>query len=120
MALEKLVPTLWTNQLKETVDFYTSKLGFKCESLDLEYGWANLSRDSVNIMLALPTDHVGFEKANFTGSIYLFLEDVQSEWQRLKDTVEIAYPLEKFDYGMWEFAVFDNNGYMIQFGQEID
>ena len=31
-----------------------------------------------------------------------------------------AIPIEDFDYGMREFAVFDNNGYLLQFGQEID
>jgi hypothetical protein len=29
----------------------------------------------------------------------------------------VAYPLEDFHYGMREFAIYDNNGYMLQFGQ---
>lgn len=119
MAIKRLVPTFWTDQLKETVDFYTNVLGFDCESMDLDYGWANLNRDKVNVMFALPNDHVNFEQPSFTGSIYLHADDVESEWLRLQDKAEICYPLEKFDYGMWEFAVYDNNGYMIQFGQEI-
>ncbi|MCE7994927.1 MAG: bleomycin resistance family protein [Roseivirga sp.] len=118
MALTKLVPTFWTEDIKETVDFYVSILGFTCESLELEYGWANLKRDEVSIMLALPTDHVQFNGAQFTGSIYLFSDDVNQDWDNLKDKVKVCYPLETFDYGMTEFAIYDNNGYMIQFGQE--
>jgi hypothetical protein len=33
--------------------------------------------------------------------------------------VTIVYPLEDFPYGMREFAIRDNNGYILQFGQEI-
>jgi len=31
----------------------------------------------------------------------------------------IVYPIENFYYGMREFAIRDNNGYILQFGQEI-
>jgi len=37
---------------------------------------------------------------------------------RLKDKVRVCYPLENFEYGMREFAIYDNNGYLLQFGQE--
>jgi hypothetical protein len=30
-----------------------------------------------------------------------------------------AYPLKDFDYGMREFTIRDNNGYILQFGPEI-
>ena len=41
-------------------------------------------------------------------------------WEQVKDAARVCYPIEDFDYGMREFAVFDNNGYLLQFGQEID
>lgn len=53
-----LRPILWTNQLNETVQFYTNILGFTCH-----------------------------EKND--------------------------------DWGMREFAIYDNNGYLLQFGQEV-
>jgi len=31
----------------------------------------------------------------------------------------VVYPLEDCAYGMREFAIRDNNGYILQFGQEI-
>jgi len=36
-----------------------------------------------------------------------------------KQNKTIVYPIENFYYGMREFAIRDNNGYILQFGQEI-
>jgi hypothetical protein len=33
--------------------------------------------------------------------------------------VKFAYPLETFEYGLREFAIYDNNGYMLQFGTPV-
>ena len=40
-------------------------------------------------------------------------------WERIKDNVKICYPIENFEYGMREFGIYDNNGYLLQFGEEI-
>ena len=40
-------------------------------------------------------------------------------WTKVRDKTRICYGIENFDYGMREFAIDDNNGYMLQFGQEI-
>ncbi|HKD80926.1 MAG TPA: hypothetical protein VKH81_14610 [Candidatus Angelobacter sp.] len=40
-------------------------------------------------------------------------------WDEIKDRANVVYPLESFYYGMREFAIRDNNGYILQFGQEI-
>ena len=42
-----------------------------------------------------------------------------SLWADLKGRVAVAYPMEEFHYGMREFAIYDNNGYLLQFGQEV-
>lgn len=31
----------------------------------------------------------------------------------------VVYPIETFAYGMREFAIRDNNGYILQFGREV-
>ena len=46
-------------------------------------------------------------------------EDVSAIWEALKDTVEVCYELEDFEWGMREFGIYDNNGYVLQFGEEI-
>jgi len=119
MKLQGLTPMLRTAELRETVAFYETVLGFRCEALSEDWGWASLRRDGVEIMIALPNAHEPFERPAFTGSLYIRTDDVDSLWLRVKDSARVCYPLEDFEYGMREFAVYDNNGYLLQFGREI-
>ena len=119
MTLHKLTPMLYTRDLRVTADFYRDVLGFTCDAIDEEVGWASLSRDGVAVMLALPNAHLPFEKPHFTGSFYFRCDDVDELWQQLRHSANVCYPIENFDYGMREFAIFDNNGYVLQFGQEL-
>ncbi len=57
MKLQNLTPMLWTKDLKESVEFYTTFLGFQCQALSEEWGWASVNRDGVKIMFALPNEH---------------------------------------------------------------
>ena len=120
IKLTKLTPMLTTSDLKGTVDFYVQTLGFICNSLHMEWGWASLQLDSIEIMFALPNDHIPFDKPSFTGSFYFNTDDADHLWERLKEKSKICYPIENFEYGMREFAIYDNNGYLLQFGQEIN
>ena len=70
-------------------------------------------------MLARPHAHMGETAPAFTGSLYLRTADVDGWWQRLKDRARVCYPIETFVYGMREFAIYDNNGYVLQFGQPL-
>jgi uncharacterized glyoxalase superfamily protein PhnB len=111
---------LRTKDLKGTIDFYRKGLGFACNALSEEDGWALLSRDAVELMVATPNVHVPFDAPVFTGSFYFNVDDVDALWAALKDRARIAYPIENFGYGMREFAILDNNGYMLQFGSPIN
>lgn len=119
MKLGALRPMLWTSQLKETVNFYTDTLGFTCAEFNEDWGWAAVHRDDIEIMFAVPNEHTPYERPIFTGSFYILVEPVEEMWEILKDKAEIAYPIENFEYGMREFAIYDINGYMLQFGQDI-
>lgn len=120
MKLLGLAPMLWTKHLNLTVGFYTNVLKFKCDDLNEEIGWASLSRDNIQIMLAVPRSHPDFSTPKFTGSVYIHTDDIDKLWNELKDKVEVVYPIDNFEHGMREFAVYDNNRYTLQFGQEID
>ena len=111
---------MWTKELKESIDFYTNILGFICGESNEEWGWAALHRDDIEIMFAIPNEHTPFEKPMFTGSFYINTNDVNYWWEQLKDKVNLCYPIDNFEYGMREFAFYDNNGYLIQYGQEIE
>jgi len=45
-------------------------------------------------------------------------DQVNALWERLKDRCKIEYPIEDFEYGMGEFAIRDNSGYLLQLRQE--
>ena len=119
VRFQSLRPMLRTKDLHATVTFWTDCLGFSCKGLSEEDGWASLCRDHVSVMIATPNAHVPFEVATFTGSFYVDVDNVTELWADLKDRVRIAYRMEDFEYGMREFAIYDNNGYMLQFGSPV-
>jgi uncharacterized glyoxalase superfamily protein PhnB len=119
MPINELTPMLYVSDLPSTIDFYVKTLDFNCDNYSSEWGWAQLSKDNIKIMLSKPNEHIPFEKPAFTGSFYFNTDDVDKWWDLVKDKARICYPLEDFEYGMREFAVYDCNGYLLQFGQEV-
>src|SRR5262249_20338974 len=118
MKLEDVRPILVVNDMEETILFYRDVLGFECVSR--VEGWAALRKDQVELMISLPNAHEPFAKPMLTGSIYFNTSDVDALWEKIKDKARVVYPIENFFYGMREFAIRDNNGYILQFGQEIE
>ncbi len=118
MNVESITPMLRTWDLPGSIEFYRGMLGFELQAHDPESGWASLALGPVVVMLSGPNEHEGDRAPVFTGSLYFRVNDVDGLWSRLKDRVRVCYPIEAFDYGMREFAVYDNNGYLLQFGEE--
>jgi len=119
MKLTFLRPMMWTEDLDATIEFYVDVLGFTCREKNDEWKWASLGRDDVWIMLAGPNEHTSYDKIGFTGSFYFTTDDIETLWTALKDKAKVCYDIETFPWGMREFAIYDNNGYLLQFGQEI-
>ncbi len=117
MRISALTPMLWTIELNETIEFYVKLLGFSCIEYNEEWGWAAITKDDIGLMIAKPNANTNFIKPFFTGSFYFNVEDVNELWLVLKDKVQICYNLDDFEYGMRDFAIYDNNGYILQFGQ---
>lgn len=118
MSLNELTPMLYVKDVPATIGFYVKNLGFSCDNYSEEWGWAQISKDKIRIMLSKPNAHLPFDKSGFTGSFYFNTDEVDKWWKELKDKATVCYPLEDFNYGMREFAIYDNNGYLLQFGQE--
>ena len=70
-------------------------------------------------MFSSPTKHEGDIAPSFTGSLYFRISDVDALWLRRKNEARVCYALETFPYGMREFAIYDNNGYLLQFGEAV-
>ena len=117
MTIQSVTPLLTVTDVSEAVAFYRDVLGFAC--LTLTEGWACVGIDEIEVMFALPNAHLPFEKPLMTGSLYFNTTDVRAWWEKLRDRCKVEYPIEDFDYGMREFAIRDNSGYLLQFGQRI-
>ena len=46
--------------------------------------------------------------------MYIRTVNVFALWQLLKDKTRVCYAIEDFTYGMREFAIYINNGYVLQ------
>lgn len=120
MRIERLTPIIWTTELEATVAFYQQTLGFVVDELRPEWNWAHLHRDEVQLMIAARSADEYFDGLpKFTGSFYFTVSDVDAWWEKLKDKVEVFYPIENFAHHMREFGIRDNNGYILQFGREL-
>ncbi|MDR6920068.1 MULTISPECIES: VOC family protein [Chryseobacterium] len=113
-------PILWTENMDETINFYTLILGFTLQGRNDDWNWASLRKDEVQIMLSQPNEHEKSEKIGFTGSFYFNVDDVNELWEDLKTKAKICYEIETFEWEMREFGIYDNNGYILQFGQPVD
>ncbi len=117
MQIQSLTPMLRTWDIRTTVDFYTTVLGFVCDSQTSD--WASLRRDRVSLMVSAPNYHEKDTAPAFTGSLYFRIDNVDEFWNAAKDRAQVCYPIETFSYGMREFGIYDNNGYLLQFGQPV-
>ena len=119
MKFTSLRPMLRTKDLEGTIAFYTTRLGFACDGRSDADGWASMRRDDVWLMVATPNDHRPCVEPTVTGSLSFNVDDARGLWEAVRDHTRVVYPLEDFHYGMREFAIFDNNGYLLQFGQPL-
>jgi uncharacterized glyoxalase superfamily protein PhnB len=62
----------------------------------------------------------GVEAPALTGTIYLYPDDVDATWERLKDVAPVVEPLRVTEYGMKEFAIRDPNGFLLSLGNSTD
>lgn len=108
-----------SHDMAATLKFYTEILNFTCVAKLDDLSWFALSKNQIEIMFSTPNEHRPFPKSIMSGSFYIYTNEVAELWESLKDVCEICYPLEDFEYGMREFAIYDNNGYLLQFGKEL-
>lgn len=120
MKLQRLTPLLWTNDLPGTIRFYQTLLGFELDECNEAWGWCHLHKNEVNLMFARPNEHSAYAGSpHCTGSFYFYSDDVDALWEHLRNSATVSYGIANFPHGMREFAILDNNGYMLQFGREL-
>jgi uncharacterized glyoxalase superfamily protein PhnB len=63
--------------------------------------------------------HLG-GKPGFTGTLYVHMTGVQALFERIKNSVEVVWPLETMDYGQTEFGIRDCDGYTLAFAESLE
>jgi catechol 2,3-dioxygenase-like lactoylglutathione lyase family enzyme len=106
---------LQTDDLRRTIAWYESVLGFRRVSPD-DDSWCRLVRDDIAIMF-MRNDHMGSPHA--TATQYFYVDDVRAVFESLKDRCSVEWGLERMPYGMLEFAIKYASGYLLSFGQPL-
>jgi catechol 2,3-dioxygenase-like lactoylglutathione lyase family enzyme len=116
--------------LDATIAFY-ARLGFECVGTfgEPKPTWCQVARDDVRLMFNLgdaePHDHgdgvLHADVPAMSGSIYLDVDDVDVLFSDVgagaAETVE--WEPTTYPHGMREFALRDNNGYLLIFGTPV-
>ena len=124
MKIRQLIPMLESDDLSATVDYYTKTLGFQIQDTaqNEEEGlyWCSLCRDGAELMFTTRNAHSLQARATFNGVLYFYPDDVDALWQELKDKTNVEWEPQDFGYGMYDFAIRDNNGFILAFGQTTE
>jgi len=136
--MKKLNPNLMVRDVRETVEFYVNNLGFTLvmavpESQDgilteipkdKKAVYAMIKNRNVEIMFqaeaSLKEDVPVFANIPIGASIclYIEMENVDGFYRGIKDKVKVVKELFTTWYGMKEFYISDNNGYVIGFAEQ--
>ncbi|MBY0527479.1 MAG: VOC family protein [Gemmataceae bacterium] len=116
---KKVMPVVRVTDLQRAVDFYTGVLGFRvCWQAANDGGGENcmLQAGATDVLLSTGS-HLG-DKPQLTGTLYSQMEGVQAFYDRIKEQVEVVWPLEVMHYGQKEFGIRDEDGCTLAFAEE--
>jgi len=136
----KLTPNLMVGDITASAMFYQDVLGFrfvagvKAGSRDMvnelseeaTLQWAMVMRDEQGIMFqtrqSLAQEWPGFADMPLSASAALYLEvdDVTQAYEQVKGRAEVILELRTTFYGMREFWIRDNNGYVVTVAQRVE
>lgn len=140
MKANKLTPNFEVKDIRETVEFYQSVLGFSLtmavpETQDgieqalvdeKEYSYALVSKDNVEMMFQRTDSFkkdVCFANDLSLGasvSFYMEIEGIDDFYNHIKNKNINPTELKTAWYGMREFYFKDNNGYILGFAEKTD
>lgn len=110
--MTRAVPVLPAMDVKETTKFYVEKLGFHVTG---DYGnYVLLQRDYIELHLWHGAEKLICENSG----CYLRVANVEELHKEFSEKgVKMRTPLEIKEWGMHEFAVCDNDGNLLRFGE---
>ena len=129
--MESIAPNIFVQDMHATIDFY-EQLGFRLEMTVPGPGegplvWAMMKSDQVTFMFQT-FESLGQELPEVSrvsgGSLlfYINIKGIHSFFEQIQSKVTVLKGLHKTFYGATEFAILDNNRYVLTFAgdeQEI-
>jgi catechol 2,3-dioxygenase-like lactoylglutathione lyase family enzyme len=118
---QKIVPVLLVADLERAVEFYTTVLGFSVAWRSANDGGgenAMLLGGKASVLLSTG-EHLG-ATPHFTGTLYFSMTGVREFFDRIREKVEVVWPLETMDYGQTEFGIRDVDGYTLAFAETAE
>ena len=128
MQFNSLVPNLMVKDMTETVSFYRDVLGFILVNnvpAEAPYNWAMMGRESVEIMFQTKpslTEELPVLEKSAAGeggalSFYINVEKIDDLYAKVKDHAPVVMDMRTSFYGAREFAIQDNNGFVLMFSE---
>ncbi len=111
------IPVMASLNIEKTVRFYKTKLGFDRVGY-LDENYAVIGRDEIVVHFWKCDNKVIPENT----SCYVDVENIDILYEELS-SFDVIHPngqLEDKPYGLREFAILDEDGNLIKFGQEIE
>ena len=121
---------LVVKDVKASAEFYRDKLGFTIdfvfeENSDDAVPFAAARRDGYSVYFesypSYKKDYANFVDVGVKCGIYFEVDDVDSLYEELKERgVEFAWKPTTQDYGNRDMKIFDNCGYQVIFGTNVE
>lgn len=127
MEYTTLSPNMGVSDVNATVAFYTETLGFNLIMSNPDSGileWAMVSNGGATLMfqemdsLKKEYPQLANRSSSATLTFYIKMKNVKGLYEKLKDTEYLAQDMHQTFYGANEFAIFDNNGYILTMTEE--
>lgn len=115
------MPVLRVTDLSRAIDWYTGILGFElCWRSPNDGGGENCRLKAGQSSLLLSTGSHLKNEPGLSGTLYFETSGVRELYERIRDKVDIVWPLEQMDYGSVEFGIRDPDGYSLAFSESTE
>jgi catechol 2,3-dioxygenase-like lactoylglutathione lyase family enzyme len=115
------MPVLRVSDLQRSIDWYVGVLGFHASDRSTDDGdgeYCFIRAGETEVLLSTGS-HLG-GPPSFTGTLYFRVVGVDALYARVRDRVELVWPLERQDYGTREFGIRDPDGYVLAFAEPAE
>ncbi len=130
MEIKALSPNLMVKDVEQTVRFYQDLLGFQLvASVPAQKGekslqWALVQSGPVTLMFQeeenLKEEYPDLKRQAIGGgfTLYLTTSGIEALYQKVRQVTSIVKERHKTFYGATEFAIKDNNGYVLTIAEQ--